>query len=55
MKVDTNSEDRIPAPLFQASTSNRPNVFIFLLLLSERRSGEPWEPPNRMMLFLSQQ
>jgi hypothetical protein len=39
-------------PLSTAIISNYSNVLIFILTLSEGRTGEAWEPSNKTMLFL---
>jgi hypothetical protein len=49
MKFDTNSKNQ------NSDTPNSPNALIFLLLLSGRRAGEPWEPLNATTLLLAQQ
>jgi hypothetical protein len=37
---------------FRLALLIHPNVFTFILLLSERRAGIAWEPSNNMMLIL---
>jgi hypothetical protein len=44
---DTNSEIKILLPLFQIAACNHPNVFDFIILLSEGRAVEAWEPSMR--------
>jgi hypothetical protein len=36
----------------QATTSKHPNVFIFILPLSERRKGEALRPCNQILLLI---
>jgi hypothetical protein len=45
---------KIPWLLSQATVSNHPNTFTSTLPLSEGRTGEAWEPSNRLKLFLPQ-
>jgi hypothetical protein len=46
LSVESNQN---PAALSQAATSNHPNVFTFILPLSEGRVGEAREPSNKPM------
>jgi hypothetical protein len=43
IQFNINQKTKIPRTLPQATASNRSNVFIFTLLLPERRKGEDWE------------
>jgi hypothetical protein len=45
-------KSKIPRPLSQAAVSNHFNVFTFTLPLSEGRTSEAWEPPNKTIPFL---
>jgi hypothetical protein len=43
---------KIPRSLSQVTAYNHHNVFTFIPLLLEGRTGGAWEPCNKMMLFL---
>jgi hypothetical protein len=54
MEFDTNSENKISLPLSPATTSNNLSPFNFILLLSEGRASETWEPSKKICSFSPQ-
>jgi hypothetical protein len=44
-------ESKFLAPPSQATAYNHPNVFTFILLLTEGRTSESWEPSNKRCSF----
>lgn len=50
MYLTTDQKNKIPQPSSEATTSHHPDV-LTLILLSERRAGEAWEPSNEVMFF----
>jgi hypothetical protein len=50
-KIILNLKSKFRGPISQATASKHSNAFTFMLLLSEGRAGEAWEPSYKIILF----